>query len=234
MTARRVIVIIPARLSSTRLPRKVILKETGKYLVQHVYERALLIEGADEILIATDHEDVRVACESFGAPVVMTSPDHPSGSDRAAEVARTHECDLIVNLQADEPEMEPADVGALIAAMQADNAQMGTLVFPALSENHQLDPSIVKAVVEDGWATDFRREPTPGAARHLGIYAFTPEFLFQFTSWKPTESEKTRRLEQMRAIDHGIFLRAVEATHCGVGIDTPDDYAAFVKRARLS
>ncbi|MEM8882840.1 MAG: 3-deoxy-manno-octulosonate cytidylyltransferase [Planctomycetota bacterium] len=229
-TREGVLVVIPARLHSTRLPRKVILRETGKYLVQHVYERAQQIEGADAIVIATDHDEVREAVESFGGDVIMTSADHQSGSDRAAEVAEKRACDLIVNLQADEPELEPRDVAALIAAMREDEARMGTLVYPELSETDQADDSVVKAIVEDGWATDFRRGPTPGGLRHLGIYAFTPDFLRTFTTWPPSEREKSRRLEQMRAIDAGVPLRAVEAIHCGVGIDTPEDYRAFVER----
>jgi 3-deoxy-manno-octulosonate cytidylyltransferase (CMP-KDO synthetase) len=227
-----VLLVIPARLHSTRLPRKVILDETGKYLVQHVYERALLVEGADEVVVATDHEVVKEAVESFGGNVIMTSADHQSGSDRAAEVARQRPCGLIVNLQADEPELEPDDVAALIADMRATGAEMGTLVHPDLSEEDQMDPSVVKAVVtDDGWAIDFRREATPGGLRHLGIYAFDPEFLQRFTMLAPTANERDRKLEQMRAIDNGIRLRAVVASHRGVGIDTPDDYEAFVKRA---
>ena len=228
-----VLLVIPARLHSTRLPRKVILNETGKYLVQHVYERACLVEGADEVLVATDHDVVREAVESFGGKVMMTSADHQSGSDRAAEVARAHPCSLIVNLQADEPELEPADVAALIADMRACGAEMGTLVHPDLSQQDQQDPSVVKAIVnEDGWATDFRREETPGGMRHLGIYAFTPDFLQRYTKLAPTVNERDRNLEQMRAIDNGILLRAVVATHRGVGIDTPEDYEAFVERVR--
>ena len=225
--------MIPARLHSTRLSHKVILNETGKFLVQHVYERAKRVEGADDVIVATDHDVVREAVESFGGQVMMTSADHQSGSDRAAEVARARPCTLIVNLQADEPELEPADVAALIADMRATGADIGTLVHPDLSEEDQQDPSVVKAVVtDDGWAIDFRREPSPGAMRHLGIYAFTPEFLQRYTQLEPTHNERDRKLEQMRAIDNGVRLRAVVASHRGVGIDTPEDYEAFVKRAR--
>lgn len=228
--AERVLVVIPARLQSTRLPEKVLLKETGRYLVQHVYERALSIEGADEVVVATDHERVRAAVESFGGHAVMTSPDHPSGTDRAAEVARARPADLIVNLQADEPELEPRDVEALIAAMAG--ARMGTLVYPELTDADQADPSVVKAVVEDGWAVDFSREPTPGGQRHLGIYAYAADWLQEFTRLPPSARERERRLEQMRALDHGVTLRAVSARHCGIGIDTPEDYRAFVSRWR--
>jgi len=233
--ANNVLLVIPARLHSTRLPRKVILDRTGKFLVQHVYERALQVEGADEVVVATDHDVVREAVESFGGNVIMTSPDHESGSDRAAEVARARPCGLIVNLQADEPELEPKDVAALIAAMRESGAEMGTLVHPDLSAEDQMDPSVVKAIVtEDGWATDFRREETPGGLRHLGIYAFDPAFLQRYTQMERTPNEIDRNLEQMRAIDNGIRLRAVVASHRGVGIDTPDDYDAFVERVNKS
>ena len=220
--------MIPARLASTRLPEKVLLKETGKFLVQHVYERAQRIRGASEVVVATDHRRVHAAVESFGGCAVMTSPDHQSGTDRAAEVARSRGAALVVNLQADEPELEPADVEALIAAMQESGARMGTLVFDRLTDADQADSSVVKAVVEDGWAVDFRREPTPGGQRHLGIYAYTADYLQEFTRLDPTPRERQRRLEQMRALDHGVKLRAVTARHCGIGIDTPADYRAFL------
>ena len=212
------------------MAEKVLLRETGKYLVQHVYERAQRIRGVSEIVVATDHERVRAAVESFGGRAVMTSVDHPSGTDRAAEVARSREAALVVNLQADEPELEPADVEALISAMQESDARMGTLVFDQLSEADQADMSVVKAVVEEGWAVDFRREPTPGGQRHLGIYAYSADWLQEFTRLEPTPREQQRRLEQMRALDHGISLRAVTARHCGIGIDTPADYQAFLAR----
>ena len=230
MSADHVLVVIPARLASTRLPEKVLLRETGKYLVQHVYERAQLIRGASEVVVATDHERVRAAVESFGGRAVMTSVDHPSGTDRAAEVARSRDAALVVNLQADEPELEPTDVEALITAMFESGARMGTLVFDELSDADQADLSVVKAVVVEGWAVDFRREPTPGGQRHLGIYAYTADWLQEFTRLDPTPREKQRRLEQMRALDHGVNLRAVTARHCGIGIDTPADYRAFVSR----
>ena len=113
----RVMVVIPARLGSTRLARKVLRNDTGKYLVQHVYERAVQVDGADEVVVATDDEAVVAAVESFGGQAVLTSPEHDSGSDRAAEVARGRDVSLIVNLQADEPEIDPADVAGLIAEM---------------------------------------------------------------------------------------------------------------------
>ncbi|MHC4137800.1 MAG: 3-deoxy-manno-octulosonate cytidylyltransferase [Planctomycetota bacterium] len=227
----RVLVVIPARLGSTRLPRKVLLKETGKYLVQHVYERAVQVHGADEVVVAADDEAVVAAVESFGGRAVLTSPEHGSGSDRAAEVARGRDVSLIVNLQADEPEIDPADVAGLIAEM-GPAVEMGTLVCEGLTEAEQRDPSIVKAVVEEGWAVDFRRDPAPGGVRHLGIYAFRADFLQHYTALARTAREKERKLEQLRALDHGHSIRAAAARHWSIGIDTPEDYAGFVTRCR--
>jgi 3-deoxy-manno-octulosonate cytidylyltransferase (CMP-KDO synthetase) len=229
----RVLLVIPARLLSTRLPRKMLLRETGKYLVQHVYERALLVRNADEVVVAADDREIVAAVESFGGVALLTSPRHPSGSDRVAEVARRKPASLVVNLQGDEPEIDPEDVARLIDAMQ-EKDEMGTLVHEHLTEEDQRNPSVVKAVVEDLWAIDFRREPTPGAFRHVGIYAYRPDFLERFTKLPPTAREKERRLEQMRALDHGVRIRAARARHRGGGIDTPSDYAAFVKRCRRS
>jgi len=209
-----------------------LLRETGKYLVQHVHEQASRVRGVREVVVATDDETIRDAVESFGGVAIMTSPDHPSGTDRAAEVARLRPAEIIVNVQGDEPELEPADVEALIAGMGA-LVQMATLCHAELSEADQNDPAVVKAVIdEDGWAIDFRREPTPGAARHLGVYAYRAEMLQRITKLAPTANEKARRLEQMRVLDHGGRIRAVQARHCGTGIDTPEDYAAFVRRTR--
>jgi len=226
-----VLLVIPARLASTRLPRKMLLRETGKYLVQHVYERAKLVPNADEVVVAADDDEIVRAVENFGGDVMLTSPAHASGSDRVAEVARARPARLVVNLQGDEPEIDPADVARLIDAM-APRDDMGTLVHERLTEEDQRDPSVVKAVVEGDWAVDFRREPTPGGLRHVGIYAYRPEFLQLFTRLAPTAHEKERRLEQMRALDHGHRIRAVRAGRVGRGIDTPEDYAAFVRRCR--
>jgi len=229
----RVLLVIPARLASTRLPRKMLLKETGKYLVQHVYERAIVVPNAHEVVIAADDPEIVAAVESFGGAAVLTSPRHPSGSDRVAEVARQRPASLVVNLQGDEPEIDPLDVAQLIDAM-APGDEMGTLVHEQLTGEDQRNPAVVKAVVEGGFAVDFCREPTPGGFRHVGIYAYRPDFLERFTKLRPTAREKERRLEQMRALDHGVRIRAARARSPGAGIDTPEDYAAFVSRCRRS
>lgn len=228
-----VLVVIPARLGSTRLPGKPLLRETGKYLIQHVYERALELRRAAEVLVATDHESILHAVSSFGGRAVMTSPDHASGSDRVAEVARAFPLPLVLNLQGDEPEFSVEDADALLEAMERDpETPMGTLVFPGLTPEEQRTPSVVKAIVEAGFATDFRREPTPGAGRHIGVYAFRAAFLQTYTRLPPTAREKERKLEQMRALDHGYRIRAVFARRASAGIDTPEDYEAFRRRWR--
>ncbi len=224
-----VLVVIPARLHSTRLPEKMLLRETGKYLVQHVYERACLIECASRVVVATDHRRIFDAVREFGGDVEMTSPDHQSGSDRAAEIARRTDAKWIVNVQGDEPELEPRDVDALMAAMTY-GVKMGTLVHDELTDADQNDPSVVKAVVDAGWAVDFTRDPTPGAKRHLGVYAYDRVFLQVYAGLPPTDGEKNRRLEQMRAIENGVEIRAVNATHKSEGIDTKEDYKAFKNR----
>ncbi len=228
------LVVIPSRLESTRLRRKALLRETGSYLVQHVWERARAIRRAAEVVIATDHELILAAVKEFGATAVLTSPELASGTDRVAAVARDRSYDLVVNLQGDEPEFEPKDVDALIGVMQREPAvEMGTLVYPLLTDAEQDNPSVVKALLgRDGFVVDFRRTPLPGAGRHLGVYAFRAPFLQKFPALPRTPNEIERRLEQLRAQDHGIKIRGVQATHACSGIDTPEDYAAFVRRWR--
>ena len=229
---RGALVVIPSRLGSTRLAEKALLKETGKYLVQHVWERAVRIRRADEVVVATDHERILAAVRGFGGRAVMTSPDLASGTDRVAVVARERPHDVVVNLQGDEPEFEPKDVDALIDVMQREpSVEMGTLVYPRLDDGEQATPSVVKALVgRDGFVVDFRRTALPGAGRHLGVYAFRAPFLQRFPAMPRTPNEIDRRLEQLRAHDAGVRIRAVLATVACSGIDTPDDYASFVRR----
>ena len=234
----RVLVVIPARLGSTRLPKKPLLKETGKYLIQHVYERALEIDVADEVVVATDHESIADAVREFSGAVEMTSPDHASGSDRVAEVARRRSPDIVVNLQGDEPDFDVPGVCGLIAELQAlgDELQMATLCFAKeATSGQQADTSVVKVIRDnEGCATDFRREPAPGGHPHVGIYAYTAAALERFTGLPPTAREEERRLEQMRALDNGFRIRVIPVRTHGAGIDTPEDYAAFVSRVNTS
>ncbi|MCZ6787637.1 MAG: 3-deoxy-manno-octulosonate cytidylyltransferase [Planctomycetota bacterium] len=232
----RVLVVIPARLGSTRLAKKPLLRETGKYLIQHVYERALEIAKADEVVVATDHESIVDAVRGFGGAVEMTSPDHRSGSDRVAEVVRRREADIVVNLQGDEPEFDPAHVDALIAAIRAGGVDMATLHHNRVAgPSEQDNPSVVKLVRDEhAHAVDFRREPTPGGFPHVGIYAYTQAALARFCELPQSRREQERRLEQMRALDNGMVIAAVGTPTGSIGIDTPEDYAAFVSRVNTS
>lgn len=241
-----VAVVIPARRASTRLPGKPLLRRTGKYLVEHTYERALGIASADVVLVATDDEEVAAAVRSFGGTAVMTSPACESGTDRVAEAVRGRGEDLVVNVQGDEPEFDVADVDALVAAMAAEpSLPMGTLA--AVAEPEERDrPSVVKVVVDRaGDALYFSRARIPHVRdaadadsadavapvlRHVGIYAYRREALLAFAALAPTPLERTERLEQLRALEHGWRIRVVRGRRAPPGIDTPEDYEAFVAR----
>jgi 3-deoxy-manno-octulosonate cytidylyltransferase (CMP-KDO synthetase) len=239
-------VVIPARYGSTRFPAKILAAETGRPLVQHVVDRVRKCSRVREVLVATDDQRIADALRPFETRVVMTSPSHQSGTDRIAEVAaRGVASDIIVNVQGDEPEIEPEIVDALIEKLEADASfDMATAATPFPAGANPADPNLVKAVIApDGRAIYFSRAPIPfhrdqtaGVPPtyylHLGIYAYRRDFLLRFASWPPTPLETTEKLEQLRALEHGrsIFVLKVDrATH---GIDTPEQYAAFVKRYR--
>jgi 3-deoxy-manno-octulosonate cytidylyltransferase (CMP-KDO synthetase) len=240
----KVLACIPARYGSTRFPAKVLAKDTGKFLIQHTYERALLAKTVDKVLIATDSEEVRRACESFGATCVMTSVDHQSGTDRIAEAVADIDVEIIVNLQADEPEIDPADIDYL-AKLLLDKPYypMATLVAEFQTEEKISDPNIVKVITDsNNNAIYFSRSVIPfdreaggvgkvdGFLRHLGIYAYTKDFLLKITSLPQTSLEKTEKLEQLRVIENGFAILVGKVKHTCDGIDTLQQYAEFVKR----
>lgn len=241
-----VLVVIPARLAATRLPRKPLLRDTGKYLVEHVWERAREIPSATTVLVATDSEEIAAAVRSFGGEAVMTSPDCASGTDRVAEAAAGRDEDLVVNLQGDEPELEPGDVERLIAAMRADpSLPLGTIAVPAVADDLGR-PSVVKVVRDRaGRALYFSRAAIPHvrdpgdasstgerapALRHVGIYAFRRRALAEFAALAPTPLERTEKLEQLRALENGWAVHVVLGRRAPPGIDTPEDYEAFRRR----
>ncbi len=245
-----VLVVIPARLASTRLPGKVLLRATGKYLVQHTWEQARRLRGAPPVIVACDDERIAAAVRSFGGEAVMTSPSCATGTDRVAEVARARSEDVVVNLQADEPEFDPADVDRLVETMVREpSLPMGTLA--AVAGTLERDrPSVVKVVRDlSGRALYFSRariphhrdlaegEPLPSDApvlRHVGIYAFRRRALLEFAALPATPLEKAERLEQLRALEHGWNLRVLVGARAPAGIDTPEDYEAFRLRVTLS
>ena len=241
-----VIALIPARYASTRLPGKPLLAETGKPLIQHVVESVRRCRSIGRIVVATDDQRIATAVAAFGGEAVMTSTAHRSGTDRLAEAAETlglADDDIVVNVQGDEPDIPPRCVDTLVALLAGSGAPMATLVAP-LPADQARDPNKVKAVfAADGAALYFSRSPVPfdrddtGRARHflhLGIYAYRVAFLKRFAALRPTPLEATEKLEQLRALEHGHRIVVAEVEYDGVGIDTPEDYAAFVARMKAT
>jgi 3-deoxy-manno-octulosonate cytidylyltransferase (CMP-KDO synthetase) len=236
-------VIIPARFAASRLPGKPLLTVGDRPLLQWVWQCARA-SGAGSVTIATDDARIADAARSFGADCVMTSPQHASGTDRIAEVVRAKQLaadDIVVNLQGDEPMMPAAVVNDVAAALDArPNADMASAVAPIRSLEEFLDPACVKALrAQNGDALYFSRAPVPwprdnaaagrplgfaGAWRHIGIYAYRVRSLLQFSAWPPTPLEETEKLEQLRALEHGMRIHLVALTEPPpAGVDTPQD-----------
>jgi 3-deoxy-manno-octulosonate cytidylyltransferase (CMP-KDO synthetase) len=230
-------ILVPARWASKRLPGKVLLDESGKPLVQHVVERALAAPGHPRVLVLTDDDRVERAVRAFGGEVMRTSPEHPSGTDRCAEAATAAGAPVLVNLQADEPLVEPGDLARLAEAAAQENVDIATLGHPFADAAEETDTNAVKAVVGvDGVARDFRREPPDEASRagcdvlhHVGIYAWRLERLLAFAALAPSPRERAERLEQLRALENGWRIRVLRATRPALGIDTRADYEAFLR-----
>jgi 3-deoxy-manno-octulosonate cytidylyltransferase (CMP-KDO synthetase) len=238
--------IIPARYGSTRLPAKPLVPLLGKPLVQHVWERARRARRLAGLVVATDDDRIARAVAGFGGEVVMTSPEHRSGTDRLAEVARGRSAALYVNIQGDEPLLEPGDIDTLVDGLARDaEAPMGTLAVPLADPREAEDANVVKVVCDtSGRALYFSRARIPhprhqapdgsGAAwrRHIGIYAYRREFLLEFASWPPTPLETMEGLEQLRALERGGAIRVFPARGRYLGVDTPEDVAAVQNALR--
>jgi 3-deoxy-manno-octulosonate cytidylyltransferase (CMP-KDO synthetase) len=238
-------IIIPARYYSSRLPGKPLLRETGKYLIQHVYERATQARNIDSVIVATDDPRIVVAVESFGGQAVMTSPDHASGTDRVAEVAHGLNAEVIINLQGDEPLIEPAAIEMLPALLQRNSeAAMATLAVRLTSVERWLNPNCTKVVCDDrGRALYFSRSPIPHVRdgqpdfaaqppqflQHLGIYAYRRAFLLRLAALEPAALEQLEKLEQLRALALGRAIQVGVVSHSSPGVDTYEDYQEFVR-----
>ncbi len=252
----RCAIIIPARLASTRLPRKILRDDTGQPLICHTLAAALAVRDlapeifADVIVAADDDEVVQAvgrhcAARELAARVEMTRPDHVSGSDRVAEVAERlpPAIDAILNLQGDEPEIDPASLAALVRFLAARaEADIATLVYPIQRQEDFHDPNLVKAVLADDHsalyfsraALPFDREKQPHPPfgwGHIGVYAYRREALRRFVSLPPAALERREKLEQLRALAYGLRIICLPlAEQPAKGIDTPEDYTAFVAR----
>jgi 3-deoxy-manno-octulosonate cytidylyltransferase (CMP-KDO synthetase) len=243
----QVVAIIPARFGSTRFPGKPLAKQTGKYLIQHVYEQVIAARRVNRCIVATDDDRIVEAVRSFGGEATMTRADHASGTDRLAEVVRGLDGtpdDIILNVQGDEPELEPAHLDRLVECLVADGAcPVATLAAPFPPTADPRDPNCVKVVCNRrGQALYFSRalipwprEPQAAAddhdwLLHLGIYAYRRAFLLDFASWQTSPLERIERLEQLRVLDNGYAMAVTVVQHACVGIDTPKDYEQFVAR----
>jgi 3-deoxy-manno-octulosonate cytidylyltransferase (CMP-KDO synthetase) len=245
--AMRTAIVIPARYASSRLPAKPLLRETGKYLIEHVYERACESTAA-QIIVATDDDRIFAAVQSFGGRAVMTRADHASGTDRVAEVAQTLDVDVVVNLQGDEPLIEPATLDLLPGLLERDPAaDVATLAVPITSLDQWRDPNCVKVVRDgDGRALYFSRSPIPFVRdgqpdfasglflQHLGIYAYRSSFLLHLAQQPPASLESCEKLEQLRVLALGRRIHVGIIPHASRGVDTPADYERFVKQWRSS
>ena len=240
-----VICVIPARYGSKRFPGKPLASETGKPLIQHVCEAAAGAARVDAVLVATDDERIRRAVEAFGGRVVMTRPEHSCGTSRVAEAARAFpDAEIVINLQGDEPDLDPGLLDALVTAMEADPAIEAATVAGPLAPDEAADPNAVKVVRSAaGDALYFSRAPIPLARdgeaarrapllRHFGIYAYRAAALQAYAAMPPTPLERTERLEQLRWLEHGRGMRVLVTDQRPCGIDTPESYAAFVARYR--
>jgi 3-deoxy-manno-octulosonate cytidylyltransferase (CMP-KDO synthetase) len=227
--------VIPARLASTRLPRKVLREIAGRALVLRVYDAARACPDLTEVLVATDAKEVADVCTKQGVPVVMTSEDHPSGTDRVWEVAQSRPADVYVNIQGDEPLLAPSHIERLVSPFrEAPATQVSTLCIRA-TETELPNPAVNKVVVGvDGHALYFSKYPIPydrdnrGVPRfkHVGLYAYRKAALDAFHALPPSPLELTERLEQLRFLEHGIRIRVVETDIPTIGVDTEDDVRA--------
>ena len=234
----QVLGVIPARWGSTRFPGKPLHLIAGKPLVQHVWDRCLECTMLSTVTVATDDERIAAAVEAFGGHVTMTRSDHPSGTDRAAEVASAFpEMSHVINIQGDEPLIDPGLIDSLAAALIADPG------LPMITAANQLvasdpllnDPNVVKVTITaDGHALYFSRSliPHPRSVpedlvyyRHKGIYGFRRDFLFDFVRWEPSLLERTENLEQLRALENGARIRVVLTDDTSPGVDTPEQAA---------
>jgi 3-deoxy-D-manno-octulosonate cytidylyltransferase len=239
-----VIGVIPCRYGSSRLPGKPLLAKTGKPLVQHVYESVRSAESLSRIIIATDDERILDAAESFGADAEMTSPDHLSGTDRMAEIADRIDGDVFVNIQGDEPELDPAHIDIAVNALIDDpEADVSTVCSPLESDAEFDDPNTVKCVVDGkGYAlyfsragipyprSDVIRPTTDELLKHHGVYCFRRDVLLDFPGLIPPAIETSEQLEQLRLLWHGYRIKICMVDSAPKGIDTMEDYEAFVTR----
>jgi len=233
--------VIPARYSSTRFPGKPLALINNKPMIQWVYERSLQAKSLDEVIVATDDQRILEAVEKFGGKVRMTSDQHQSGTDRIAEIARDIDADIVVNIQGDEPLIEPSVIDDAVRPLAENpSLDMGTLACKLPSDVDPADPNMVKVLFDDsGRALYFSRSPIPFYRdanpsdqvywQHIGLYVYRRDFLLKFTSWAPTSLEQAESLEQLRALEHGVAIHVETTEFHSTAVDTEADLKTILQ-----
>lgn len=242
MSVGKVVIVIPARFGSTRLPGKPLVSLAGKTMIQRVYERTKLARRADRVIVATDDERIVQAVEAFGGEARMTRADHRTGTERVAEVAAHVEGDIFVNVQGDEPLLDPAAVDTAVnALLEEPQAPLSTVATRIKTPGDIMDPNVVKAVVDfDGNALYFSRAPIPWVRdaaskiqvrhlKHLGLYVFQRDALLEYPTLPQGELERIEQLEQLRWLENGWKMRVAEVEHDAVSVDVPEDVVRVEK-----
>lgn len=229
----KAVVIIPARMGATRFPGKPLIDLCGKPMIQWVYERASKAKGVSRVMVATCDQEIIDAVTAFGGEAVMTSEAHRSGTDRLAEAATDINADVIVNVQGDEPLIDPASIEKALEPCALDSSVLMTSLMAPITPDLAKDPNLVKVVVSnDNYALYFSRSPIPYERKpledrpiygHVGLYAYTKDFLLTFSSLEPTPLEKAESLEQLRVLEHGYRIKMVEVADRPLGVDTWGD-----------
>lgn len=246
MTKRKAVIVIPARYASTRFPGKPLVKIAGVTMIERVYKQALKCQLADEVLVATDDKRIAAVVAQFGGNVIMTRDDHPTGTDRLAEVAAMRQdIDIIVNVQGDEPVIDPSTIDRAIKPLIDDaSLDMSTISALITDENEILSNSIVKVVKDRvGNALYFSRFPLPfyrdakhdtkqSHFAHIGLYVYRRDVLLRLASLEPTPLEQAEALEQLRALENGIKIRVVNVEKRSPAVDRPEDIEAVEEAIR--
>ena len=243
----KIVAVIPARWQSTRLKEKVLVDICGKSMLQHVWEKVKKAHEVDEVIVACDKERVLKVAEAFGAKCMFTSPEHSSGTDRLSEIAGSIDADVYINVQADEPMIDPLMIDNLAQVFEYEkNITMATLIKRIDKKEDITDPNVVKVVVDrKGFALYFSRSPIPymrrsfsgeedlsaesegqltnGYYKHIGLYSYTKDFLFTYRNLPRSVLEMDEKLEQLRVLEHGYKIKTIETRHETIGVDTQED-----------
>ena len=243
------VIVIPARLDSSRLPKKVLLDLKGKTVIQRVYEQCLKVKNIDGVYIATDSSEIEEVCRSFTNHIILTKSTHQSGTDRIGEAVAGIDCDVVVNVQGDEPFIDPNLIEELVHSFDDDQVSMASAMSKIENIKDLQDPNVVKVVVDtQNNAIYFSRAPIPfprdhqeiiysneelkkhNFFRHIGIYGYQKDFLAKYIKMDQTNLEKLEKLEQLRVIENGFKIKMIQAATSLTGIDTQEDYEEALKK----